>query len=426
MSANYPKDLAKHVHSVLNSAARTFLPPLHTLEELFEHLYFASLQQEEAENVTCRVAFIDRQNLEQAEHPKNVWRFYPLSPDIAFTTRNLTKLSKGADPWASTLAVGVNAKGDLRIWGLFDQTVHENTFIFQETHKGITAPGMFQSSVEGVGEIAAFNGNIFLGRLRQNVMATKELAVLDYGPIHQKLSQSIRGHKAGVSHSDSSLERRWLSTLSRILIGIRRYRHGGAVLLSDNPRGLEVRYNLQYARLSEALDRVTSLYRRSDSMHSRIWGSKRRSLPMSLYLDESILESDIRQTENEITGCVRFLSSLSRVDGLLWFKRNLTLQGFGVLVQGTSGPQMVFRANNAHSTDLTEIDVQNFGTRHRSMMRYCSQNADAVGFVVSQDGDVRAITSQNEKVILWESIRLQRLLNMKSALRSGSDEDSSE
>jgi hypothetical protein len=41
------------------------------------------------------------------------------------------------------------------------------------------------------------------------------------------------------------------------------------------------------------------------------------------------------------------------------------------------------------------------------MMRYCYKHPGSVGFVVSQDGDVRALTRVGEAVIMWDNIRLQ-------------------
>ena len=435
------------MYAVVKQKVQDLLPSIQTLTELFEQLYFASLQQEEGENVTCRVAFIDRENPDPTPPERIVkdrWQCHPFSGDLAFTTRNLVKLSKAVDPWTSTLAVYANASGELRIWGLVDQAVHQSTYINKESDSGPEIPGIFQASAEGVGEIAAYRGYAFLGRLRQNSLVTKELAALDYGPIHQKLSRTIRDFQAKArasvgdaeylrrTHWNKSLSDEWLTTLSRILIGIKRYGHGGAVLLSGDSQDLTIRYNLQYTRLSEALDRIAvfSIMRchYSDKISEQYLDTdaKKHSLPISLYLNERVAENDIDETENEITGCVRFLSSLSRVDGLLWLNRNLTLQGFGVLIQSPDVQEKVFRAEDAHGKILTEIDIRNFGTRHRSMMRKCHQDINAVGFVVSQDGDVRAITSDDHKVIIWENIRLHRLVNVISAQRAVSEEDSSE
>jgi hypothetical protein len=44
-------------------------------------------------------------------------------------------------------------------------------------------------------------------------------------------------------HWDKSLADLWISTLCRILIGIRKYHHGGAILISDSPSGLNATRN---------------------------------------------------------------------------------------------------------------------------------------------------------------------------------------
>src|ERR1700691_5462252 len=91
MDAKYPKDLAEHVHRLIRSSAkRESDPPLRVLEELFEQLYFVSLQREEGESVTCRVAYLDRKNPDPKPPQRVVkerWRHHPLSTDLAFTAR---------------------------------------------------------------------------------------------------------------------------------------------------------------------------------------------------------------------------------------------------------------------------------------------------------------------------------------------------
>lgn len=40
-------------------------------------------------------------------------------------------------------------------------------------------------------------------------------------------------------------------------------------------------------------------------------------------------------------------------------------------------------------------------------MRYCYENPGALGFVISQDGDIRAITRVADKLVLWENIDVE-------------------
>jgi hypothetical protein len=41
------------------------------------------------------------------------------------------------------------------------------------------------------------------------------------------------------------------------------------------------------------------------------------------------------------------------------------------------------------------------------MMRYCHAHPLSIGIVVSQDGDIRAITTVESKLVMWEHLQLR-------------------
>ena len=41
------------------------------------------------------------------------------------------------------------------------------------------------------------------------------------------------------------------------------------------------------------------------------------------------------------------------------------------------------------------------------MLRYCAANPNSLGFIVSQDGDVRAVARDQENAILWDNIQIK-------------------
>jgi hypothetical protein len=43
------------------------------------------------------------------------------------------------------------------------------------------------------------------------------------------------------------------------------------------------------------------------------------------------------------------------------------------------------------------------------MMRYSARHKDAVGFVISQDGDIRAMTSVGNNLLVWENVMVLHL-----------------
>lgn len=131
-------------------------------------------------------------------------------------------------------------------------------------------------------------------------------------------------------------------------------------------------------------------------------------------MDNTVAHNDLEGIRCEITGSVRFISSLGRVDGLVWLKHDLTLNGFGVIIATSDEPDQVLRASNSAGTKTAKVNLNNLGTRHRSMIRQCARDPESVGFVISQVGDVRAITRIGDAVLIWDNIRLQRLVNAKA------------
>ena len=41
------------------------------------------------------------------------------------------------------------------------------------------------------------------------------------------------------------------------------------------------------------------------------------------------------------------------------------------------------------------------------MLRYCDEHEGALGFVISQDGDIRATMKYRGRLVLWENINVQ-------------------
>lgn len=430
--AHYPADLARHIRSYLDRKGKN--PPSNeVITQLLETLFFASLRHEEAQPTLCRVAFIDRGRPDPKPTERIVadrWKYFKLANDVPFTVANLVKLSQAVDPWGSTLAVDFDGKHGLTIWGLIDQSVHFSAFLVKEASTGSEMPGMFQAVIEGIGEVSAYRSNLLLGTLKQDVLITQQHRVFDTGPVYSKMMPWADKYRAMVKqrvgeaayesrdHWEESLNDLWLSALCRLLIGIHRYRHGGAVLISDDPADLAAKYSLEYPRLNDALVRVgtqeilKTYY--SDEIFESYIDKHCAEMPVDLHLNESVAVDEFEDSRNELKGCLRFLTSLSRVDGLLWLDSDLCLRGFGVEITIKDDPAAAFAAKNSDATKRAPLVPNHFGMRHRSMLRYCGSHEKAVGFVVSQDGDVRTITKVNEAVVLWDRTRLQSVRTPRS------------
>ena len=227
--------------------------------------------------------------------------------------------------------------------------------------------------------------------------------------------------------SDADIDSHWIECICRLLLRIQGLRHGGAVLITPDTslKGLNIKYALQYDRLFRAIETqpLSSLqkYFASDVIGQDYLDQDSDEIPAGLYLDETCFESDLEENRSELNGVLWFIALLSRLDGLILLDQDLRVKGFGVEITVAKKPLTVWMAGNRGATRkaLRRIDYDQYGTRHRSMMRYCAQVPGSIGFVISQDGDVRPITMVNKQLVVWENLRLQYhdFLRLKSSSR---------
>ena len=426
-TTKYPNNFADAVYRELKRRKKE-PPSIELLIKLFESMYFASLKTEEAENITFHIVYINPENPDP-KPPKNPskdrWDYIEFSEEIPFNIANIIKLAKASDPRTSSLAI-YNDNDNLNIWGLIDQGNRYHDFVNFEVEAGPDRPGIFQASIEAPGHIVAYLGYKKIAELRLNRIVKRSSDVMQVGPIRKELQVGIDRYISSVKrkidsdayndrdHWDESLSGYWISTLCRLLLRTKNHKHGGAILFPSSPpeRGLNIKYPIRYSRLR------TSLISRGCLTIERTHASDLISIhimeddgdiPLDLYLDETVSESNLCDVRSEIDGALWFISLLTRVDGLILMTKHLVVRGFGVEIKTAAPPEKVLLSETASIEEhqFHEIDYNHFGTRHRSMMRYCYRYPGSVGFVISQDGDVRVMTRVNDSLVIWEDIKLQ-------------------
>ena len=174
---------------------------------------------------------------------------------------------------------------------------------------------------------------------------------------------------------------------------------------------LTIKYAINYQKLENVLPQHVASELK-EAVGTKLINERLNSLkdevPTGMHLDQSNAIADKEDSIKAELGCVTFIASLARVDGCVILSAGLNVHGFGVEITCPTDPSDLFIAGDelASKSRLRRLDFSHFGTRHRSMMRYCYSHPGSAGFVVSQDGDVRAITRVN-KIVPWENVRLQ-------------------
>jgi hypothetical protein len=405
-------------------------------------MYFASLKTEESKPVLFHVAYVDPQKPDPKPPKTTVhdrWRCVRLSPPIALNSTNLLKIAPASDPRTSSFAVHHDPDGRLTVWGLIDQGNSYHDYVNFDSESGPERPGLFQASITGIGHLVAYIGYEKIAELKINKLVRTAIDVFQSGKIRdvletaiQSLLQSLQVGWPDEFPPDSAdwkqyVTETWLSALRRILLRVQGIRHGGAFLMTPDQtdQGLLVKHKIAYDRLRTALQRH-SVATAQRMIASEIIGDEYmekdvEDMPIALHVDEWIAGYDLEEIRTELGGVIWFISLLTRVDGLVLLNQNLEVQGFGVEITVREEPREIYAAGDAWASDslLKRVDYQLYGTRHRSMMRYCDKFPGSVGLVISQDGDVRVMTKVHGRLVVWENIQLQlpKFVSRKKPIR---------
>ncbi|MCG6158168.1 hypothetical protein L1A08_20385 [Rubinisphaera sp. ICM_H10] len=186
-------------------------------------------------------------------------------------------------------------------------------------------------------------------------------------------------------------------TIAGILERIRVERHGGSIVLALSSLQGELAYRtyrvLEHTALSGQI-----------LAHCQSWESFRTVADLQMTdpseLDKFRAEAEIRLTSERLVRGVDRLSLLAAIDGAVLLDGSLRLEAFGVrfpllLTPGTS----IVDARTGLSYPCDE-----WGLRHQSIFSVCNHSDDSMGFVVSQDGSVKAVKSVDGCLTFWDGI----------------------
>jgi len=265
--------------------------------------------------------------------------------------------------------------------------------------------------IEAVGDVSIYTGDLFIARLKQNQIIEKEVDIFNSQFLRNRNRSlfALRGSQIALfTKVDSNsilnqLTDEWSSSIARICISLRRLGTGGSLLISSNPNlsKLDIVNKFLYHRLRDAtiLKVLDSAYSRELYKQSRSSGDLLKELHRA--------ETDEEDRTDELTGAVKIVTSLAAIDGLVLMDPELDILGFGVKIKASNRVDAIYDGQSLVSRGkLKKVDISELGTRHSSMFRYCAADETAMGFVISQDGNVRFVSSLNGKLALWENVKL--------------------
>jgi len=422
-----PKHLAESVCAELRKR-HVAVPDEKIIIDLFETMYYSSLRTEESEPVTFHLVFLDPAQPDPKpprNPPRDRWSYVPFAEPIPFSVANLVKIANSSELRTSSFVVWPDRENQLSIWGLVDQQNMFHKFLNRSAEIQPDRPGLFQASIEGIGVIVVYMRYEKVAELRINELIRNSLDLFKESPVRELLNSGIQGHLKAIRDQlpddlypdDGSLDelhtQQWLSALCRILLRIQKLKKGGALLITPDieTSDLNIKYRINYDRLSSSMESNASTRIKADFLEKLLSLSEtqEKEIPSQQYFQLRRFEKELRANKNEIDGVIWFIALLTRVDGLVVLDGNLSVRGYGVEIMNSQEPGNLFIAGDrmATSSKLRPASYNHFGTRHRSMMRYCFQSPGSIGFVISQDGEVRVVTKLEEQLVIWENIKLK-------------------
>ncbi|MCE5212163.1 MAG: DNA integrity scanning protein DisA nucleotide-binding domain protein [Deltaproteobacteria bacterium] len=431
----YPKDIIPALKNVCTKLEKRkygkppTLPPDEELHVLLDTAFHASFLTEEGRRTGFRILYVSFETMikEIDKHSDNRWRIINFDTPRPYSVSELNRLAPAAELTHLMICVSNssqnNRKSSLEIWGLLDVGENWWKFVHNETHSGMSPPNYFAITSMNAGELSISAAGDVLTTLKGGKLVyPKDTAIWD-GSIcdflqtaRNKLYQSVitaLGTKSWdeEGQDDDYPYRFYNFFIERILFYVREKSHGGTLIIvpdyvSKDDTRLTDRLNLKYpCSYDYAWEMMTSCLvneRKYFDLHFPLWDAK-LEITQNNFQEYHMLSSKRDDLDEAIGDAARAIASMTSVDGAVVLTDKLKVLGFGAEVLAIS-PSLKEVKIEVRSKTIQRIPIESFGTRHRSAFRFCSSFEEAVIFVVSQDGGVKAIKRVCKEVVLWPDI----------------------
>jgi hypothetical protein len=405
------------------------LPPDSVLEGLLNIAFHASFLSEEGRRSAFTITFLPAS--EDFSQPgrryfNKEFRKITFERPRPYSVSEIHRLVPAAEMTRLLIGVQPAPEGSdtpLEIWGLLDIGENWWRFAHHETSGGKPLPNAITVTSLGPGElVVSAEGRVLVG-LRAGSIYHPEATTLWTGPVGEFLAPARqRLHDNAIARlgvpcwdergrDEDFPQRLYVFFLERILVKIHERRHGGMLVVV--PSGLSrsdarvagwlsIKYPSDYDCAWDTLIRSLANRRRFDHLHRSLWNETgNRSRPS--FREYRMLIDEKAQIDEALADQSQAIACLSSVDGAVVMNDQFAVLGFGAELT-TVSPALTHVILHAEGQTPRPVPIDSFGMRHRSAFRLCSTLEDAVVFVVSQDGGIKAVKRVDGHVLVWPDI----------------------
>lgn len=434
---SYPRELINDIKKLWKVSVQykkeqiPDLPSDKTLVNLIDIAYHASFLTEEQRRLGFKLVFCSKEKLNKNRKVlADFDGFYVVSfsKPREFSVSEILRLAPATDFTRILICVdeykssGKN-NATLKIWGLLDTGSSWWDFIHGESNKGIpppnaltissTRPGQLSISRQGFNIVNLRQGNIFTppggalysGHL-SNFFIESQNAL--YSETCKKIEANCYDSKG---NDDNYPKRRYISYLERILFQIREKNHGGTlIIIPDHFKVTDkrltdrilIKYPCNYDRAWHLLTNHLANHRKYYDLYFPLWDGE-KEIKLSDFREITRLERQRGEIEEALSDSVKFITSVSGVDGAVVMTDRFRLLGFGGEV---IAPSFSLSKIKLAGKQKQHLPIEMYGTRHRSAFRFCFSYEDSVAFIVSQDGGIKAVKQVGAELLLWTDINI--------------------
>lgn len=386
------------------------------IQKLCDILFSASLLKEEGRAVRARVVIA----------PPDAFKSEKGPPDGTYTVRftlrhdlsanEIKRLSPAANFAHS--AIGIWPDGDLgfRIWGILNTGPRWlNLVAGGRKPIGIDLPHPI-IHVRDPGWLLFYHGYNLLAEWRGRELSGPRLDVFQASLLKDRFVHLRRQLVDELSPQGlpSSLEKETYAELThlialqfvkRIINLVRSSGHGGTlVMLPEGPAGVTAATRWIDCKYSATPDagclRVRHLLQVIIHRVGEL-SPPNSTLEAAWEIFRNGNDSELDRLEEAFFELARLFSDLMQVDGALVLDQRFGLVGFGGEIRVDRNVLKVDHSWDLDGTRVSNWNVRGDGTRHRSIYRLCSVEPTVIGFVISQDSQVRMIANVHDSVTFW-------------------------
>lgn len=263
--------------------------------------------------------------------------------------------------------------------------------------------------IERPGALTISSGHSSLVRLRDGRanFHQEDLFQSVHNPLGRFFRQLIRDLLESGVHGDQpdstivrigerTLQNIYTMSILAILDRIRLTLHGGSVVIARIPFSEQLAH-VTYAVSEHAglADELVANKVLNDSLSETVSDDG-----AATELDRCRARLELHRTSRQLIRGMSRISLLAGADGAVLLDGKLRVQGFGVrfpvlLPLGTKVRDAL--TGSEYSCDL-------WGLRHQSVFSVCHKCEQAIGLIVSQDGDVKVVKADDGVLMFWDGI----------------------